>query len=216
MTTTECITAASGSSSSSSSSSSNPCFHGDEKLYLQDGTEKNIEDAKIGDRVLVAKKTGETTFAPIVYIPHEKNTQDSKFIKLTTRHRSVKATPNHLIRAAHCTEKAKQLDQKIEFYPAKLVTIGMCVETIEGLEPVTGIEESDEQGIYTIVTADWDGIVVVNGVRASSFAYDHSYVNTYYHFHRVMYNFMPSWFMHSKAAVGINNMVGELASWLFL
>merc|ERR1712224_526198 len=219
--TSDCITSPGISQSSSVSStggSSSVCFHGEEKIYLEDGTEKSIEEAQVGDRVMVAKQGGQTTFAPIVYIPHAKNSQKSTFVKISTKHRSIKATPNHLIRAAHCSEFTNYAkgQSKIDFYPAKLLTVGMCVETLEGLEPVVEIEEAESQGLYTIVTADWEGMVVVNGIVASSFAHSHQYVNTYYHFHRMMYNLLPSWFLHSKASVRVNNMIGDLAAWLWL
>jgi hypothetical protein len=51
---------------------------------------------------------------------------------------------------------------------------------------------------------------VVNEIVASSFAVNHGITNMYYHLHRALYRFLPTWMLQSESAVLANLMVQDL------
>jgi hypothetical protein len=57
------------------------------------------------------------------------------------------------------------------------------------MEEVSGVETVQGQGLYTIVTGE--EYVVVNGIIASPFAFNHMVANFYYNIHRFVYACVP-------------------------
>jgi hypothetical protein len=58
------------------------------------------------------------------------------------------------------------------------------------MEKVSAVETVRGQGLYTIVTKD--EYLVVNGIIASPFAYNHMVANLFYNIHRFVYAFVPT------------------------
>jgi hypothetical protein len=61
--------------------------------------------------------------------------------------------------------------------------------TVGGEERVSTVSTILAEGLYTIVTKA--EFVVVNGIIASPFAYNHVAGNLYYHLHRFLYGTAP-------------------------
>jgi hypothetical protein len=72
---------------------------------------------------------------------------------------------------------------------ASSVAVGDCIMTVSGMEEVSGVETVQGQGLYTIVTGE--EYVVVNGIIASPFAFNHMMANMYYNIHRFVYACVP-------------------------
>ena len=161
------------------------CFAGTEMLQLENGNMKAIQDAVIGDRVQVVSFDDKLSFAEIVALPHGKNTKEASFIELSTSGSSLKATPAHLVMAGSC-------DEEMNLIRAEDVSIGDCLATVDGPMKVISSRMTKENGVYTVITSHSDGMIVVNGFKASSFAINHTMVNTFYTIHRVLYNMFPS------------------------
>jgi hypothetical protein len=64
------------------------------------------------------------------------------------------------------------------------VGVGQCVKTASGPSKVTFASMSFGRGVHTLVTADTNGMMVVDGVEASSFGVNHAIANNYYNIHR--------------------------------
>lgn len=166
-------------------SSENPymnCFAGSEMVYLESGESIRMEDVKLGDRIQVASYEGEE-FADVVYLPHDYNKVESTFVRIeSVGGNSIRMTPDHLILAGEC-------NALLSLTPAKAVNVGQCVESVNGQEMVIEVAEDRGQGVYTVVTSQRDGIIIVNGYKASSFATNHYIVNGYYDIHRALYKY---------------------------
>jgi hypothetical protein len=154
-------------------------------LQLENGNMKAIEDAVIGDRVQVVSFDDNLSFAEIIALPHGKNTKEASFIELSTSGSSLKATPAHLVMAGSC-------DEEMNLIRAEDVSIGDCLATVDGPMKVISSRMTKENGVYTVITSHSDGMIVVNGFKASSFAINHTMVNTFYTIHRALYNMFPS------------------------
>jgi hypothetical protein len=161
------------------------CFAGTEMLQLENGNLKAIQDAVIGDRVQVVSLDDKLSFAEIIALPHGKNTKEASFIELSTSGSSLKATPAHLVMAGSC-------DEEMNLMRVEDVSIGDCLDTVDGPMKVISSCMTNENGVYTVITSHSDGMIVVNGFKASSFAINHTLVNTYYTLHRALYNIFPS------------------------
>lgn len=181
------------------------CFAGSETLLLESGETVTFSEVQMGDRVQVMDSTGSFKFSEISYLPHKQNEQVAKFVLLETASRSLKASPAHLLVAGEC-------GSKLELTRAEDVAVGACLFTVNGQEQVSASSLVDATGIFTAVTQDPNGIIVVNGVVASSFAVNHWFPNAYYNFHRVMYNILPSWLMKNAAAADVNMAVGNMVN----
>ena len=91
------------------------------------------------------------------------------------------------------------------------VAVGNCLVTVAGPDKI--IESKvvlQSEGIYTVVAAEKNGQIVVNEIVASSFAVNHGIPNMYYHLHRALYSFLPTWMLQSESAVLANLMVQDL------
>ena len=170
------------SSGDSDSGDKKGCFAGSETLLLESGAFIPIDQVKIGDRVQVASIDGLLSFADVVFLPHEKNTQLASFIEIETESgASLKATPTHFVMAGTCGDKNMRLSRVED------VAVGYCVLTTLGEVAVIRVSKTQERGVYTLITSHKDGIVVVNGFIASSFSYNHMIANFYYRIHRELY-----------------------------
>ena len=79
------------------------------------------------------------------------------------------------------------------------------MDTIDGPVMVTSATEAHGRGIYTVVTSHLDGVIVVNGFKASSFAISHAIANSYYHIHRALHAYMPGF-------DGVRSTIASVAS----
>ena len=156
-----------------------------------------MEDAKIGDKVQVATAAGSIEFADVVFIPHDKNTQASSFVELETATSSLKVTPAHLVMT--CDKSLVR---------AESVAVGTCLATVAGEETVTAATTSHGHGVYSVITSHADGIIIVNGFKASSFAMNHAVTNAYYNIHRALYAVAPGMV---AGLTGLGAFLGKVA-----
>jgi Hint module len=161
------------------------CFAGSETVKLESGETKPISEVRAGDRVLAADSFKRTLISEVVFVPHTENTDKAAFTHITTtKGRDIKMTGGHVIPAGACGSTSPLPDVH-----ASSVTVGDCIMTVSGMEKVSAVETVDGQGLYTIVTKE--EYVVVNGIIASPFAYNHMLANLYYNIHRFVYAYVP-------------------------
>jgi hypothetical protein len=184
----------------------NACFAGSETVLLESGVTKGIADVSVGDAVQVVSVDGSLKFSEVVFLPHGANTHLATFTELKTASgNSLRATPSHLVLAGACGADAFQLTAIQD------IAEGSCVQTAGGEDEVTGSERVLDRGIYTMVTKEPSGLVVVNGVRASSFAHNHWLVNNYYNIHRNLYEVAPL-LLQNRDMIAANLIVGDVAA----
>jgi hypothetical protein len=141
---------------------------------------------RVGDRVLAADASRQTVFSEVVFVPHGANTDSALFTHITTTQgRDIKMTRSHVIPAGSCGSIFPLPDVY-----ASYVAVGDCIMTVLGMEKVSSVGTVQGQGLYTIVTGE--EYVVVNGIIASPFAYNHMVANFYYNIHRFVCAFVPS------------------------
>jgi hypothetical protein len=141
---------------------------------------------RAGDRVLAADASRQIVFSDVVFVPHEENMDSALFTHITTTQgKDIKMTHSHIIPAGSCGSVSPLPDAY-----ASYVAVGDCVMTVSGMEKVSAVETIRGQGLYTIVTME--EYVVVNGIIASPFAYNHMVANFYYNIHRFVYYFIPN------------------------
>jgi Hint module len=161
------------------------CFAGSETVTLESGEKKPISEVRAGDRVLAADASRRTLFSEVVFVPHGSNADKTVFTHITTtQRRDIKMTPSHIIPAGACGSTSP-----LPNVYASSVTAGDCIMTVSGMEEVSAVETVQGQGVYTIVTNE--EYVVVNGIMASPFAYNHMLANFYYNIHRFVYGCVP-------------------------
>lgn len=183
----------------------NVCFAGSETVLLESGTTKAISDVEVGDVIQVVSADGSLAFSEVVFLPHGANTQKATFSELQlSSGNSLRATPAHFVLAGACGADA------FELTAMKGISKGSCVQTTNGEDEVIGNSLVVDHGIYTVVTKEASGLVVVNGVRASSFAHNHWLVNNYYNIHRTLYEVAPS-LMKNRDVIAANLIVGDIA-----
>ena len=182
------------------------CFSGSENILLESGGIKAISDVVVGDKVQVVTTNGDLGFSEVVFLPHSANTQKASFVELQmTSGKSLRATPDHFIVAGSCGTNS------FELLAAKDISEGHCVRTTEGDDKVMGVNRVVDYGVYTVVTKESSGLLVVNGVFASSFGFNHWIVNMYYNIHRIVFNIAPS-LLTSRNVVAMNLILGDLVS----
>ena len=163
------------------------CFAGSETVRLGPSPSevRSISDIRVGDQVLAADAVGRTFYSEVVFIPHGTNNRNSIFLQISTvNDRSIKMTSSHVIPSGPCGSA--------EFLPlvyASNVRVGDCIMTVSGEETVSAVEAVQGEGLYTIVTkAEY---VVVNGIIASPFAFNHMAANAFYNVHRFLHWSVP-------------------------
>jgi Hint module len=136
--------------------------------------------------VLAADASRQTVFSEVAFVPHEANTDSALFTHITTKQgRDIKMTHSHILPAGVCGSSLP-----LPNVYASSVAIGDCIMTVSGMEEVSAMEIVQGQGLYTIVTME--EYVVVNGIIASPFAYNHMVANLHYNIHRLIYAFFPN------------------------
>ncbi|KAK9818877.1 hypothetical protein WJX74_006247 [Apatococcus lobatus] len=149
------------------------CFPGSASAYVQleDGTiaARTMEHLAVGDKVLVARTSGELAFEDIFMFSHQ-SPEVSSFIELSTSDSSnISLSPDHYIHVlaagAHSTK----------IVTAAQVKAGDQLWTTSSFAPlsrlqwstVSGSKKVQLQGLYNPHTAS--GTIVVNSVLACSF-----------------------------------------------
>jgi Hint module len=161
------------------------CFSGSETVTLESGEMKPISEVRAGDRVLAADASRQTVFSEVVFVPHEANADKTVYTHITTNQgRDIKMTHSHILPAGACKSTSP-----LPAVYASSVAVGDCIMTVSGMEEVSAVETVHGQGLYTIVTKE--EYVVVNGIIASPFAYNHMMANFYYNIHRFVYSCVP-------------------------
>ena len=150
------------------------CFSAGSLVKLENNVIKNIEDLRLGDKILsYSEKSKQFVYSPIIAIPHEKNNQLSAFVELvTSSNKKIALTEDHLLPIVH-------KDTTTMLTAAKNIEIGDNVTTVDGDESIVSKNIVDKEGVYTIVTME--DYVVVDGVVASPFYLNfHVLGNIYY------------------------------------
>lgn len=163
------------------------CVSGDSVIYLENGETKQIQDAKLGDKILSYNlKKNEYAYSPIVAIPHEKNNQLDNFIELkTSGDKTIKMTEKHLLPVL------KKSASSFKLLCADEIEIGDTIITKEGNETVKSLMKVELEGVYTVVTLE-EYIVVDNIVASPFFENFHLAGNIYYSLFRTLYNISPN------------------------
>lgn len=167
------------------SSTPTDCFAGSETVNLESGEHRQISQVIAGDRVLAADALGRISFSEVVFVPHKANRDTAMFVHITTASgRDIKMTKSHVLPAGACGSSSP-----LPLKHASLVTVNDCVMTVAGEERVSSAGAIMSEGLSTIVTKE--EFVIVNGIIASPFAYNHVAGNLYYHLHRFLYDAAP-------------------------
>ena len=168
---------------SSNGVNSNPsCFAGSELVTLESGSDKQMSEVQIGDRILTVNAKGEQVFSDVVYLPHGANEERTTFTVVTTDGgRDLKMTTNHFLPAGACATPST-----LSVIAASQVKVGDCVQTVSGREQVVSIKKVEGKGIYTIIAME--ELIVVNGVVATPYGgVNPTLANMYYNMHRLAY-----------------------------
>ena len=183
------------------------CFAGSETVQTRLGELKSIADVQIGDSVLAYSSTAkQAIFSDVIATPHARNSFVADFQHIVTESGSdVKMTASHLLPAGACDTTQLPLTRAAD------VKTGDCIQTVRGNEVVTENSVVQSEGIYTIVTAEAD-LVVVNGVVASPFAVNHNVAHAVYGIHRAIYALAPAVLKSNVFAV-INAAASNLATY---
>lgn len=167
---------------SSNGVNNNACFAGSELVTLESGSDKQMSEVQIGDRILTVNNKGEQVFSDVVYLPHGANEERTTFTVVTTESgRDIKMTTNHILPAGACASPST-----LPAIAASQVKVGDCVQTVSGREQVVSINKVEGKGIYTIIAME--ELIVVNGIVATPFGgVNPTLANIYYNMHRLAY-----------------------------
>ena len=144
----------------------------------------------VGDRVLAADAAGKLSFSEVVFVPHSANKVTAVFIHITTAGgRDIKMTKSHVLPAGACGTSSS-----LPLKYASQVSVNECVMTSTGEEKVSSVGMVRTEGAYTLVVKE--EFIIVNGIIASPFAFNHIAGNLFYHIHRFLYSAAP-WLLSS-------------------
>ena len=176
------FTAGSITTSSNGVNTNNACFAGSELVTLESGSDKQMSEVQIGDRILTVNNKGEQVFSDVVYLPHGANEERTTFTVVTTESgRDLKMTANHILPAGACASPST-----LSAIAASQVKVGDCVQTVSGREQVVSINKVEGKGIYTIIAME--ELIVVNGIVATPYGgVNPTLANIYYNMHRLAY-----------------------------
>jgi len=187
---------------SSSGAAVASCFAADQQVSLADGSSKDMSEVQAGDSVLVMTKDGSLVFSEVVFVPHAANTEAAVFVELKTESNlSLKVTESHLVSSGACGQGSMSLTR------AEDVAVGSCLQTTVGESKVVSTSTSVGNGIYSIVAKESSGLIVVNGIVASSFADNHVLTNMFYNVHRALYE-TASWVLQLESVKALNLFIG--------
>jgi hypothetical protein len=166
---------------------------------------------QVGDRIQTLTSSGETGFSDVAFVVHEPNAKASRFVTLrTATGQALKMTPEHVLPAGTCAPKASL--SAMPLVPASAVRVGDCVYTPLGQQKVVFTSTTEGNGVYSVVTTEMSGLLVVDGIAASSFGTrQHAVVNAYYHMHRMVYSVGLSVLTNNLVVQRANAFLGETA-----
>lgn len=121
------------------------CVARDTEIMMDDGSIRRADQVQIGD--LVWQADGSAAQVRKILTGHE-----SKLYQISTPHRRVRMTPDHIV----CTEQG--------LLPAIDLTIGMQIRTISGLEPVTVVEWTEYQDTVFNFEFETETVLLGNGL----------------------------------------------------
>lgn len=144
-------------------------------------------------------------YTQIIAVPHKANDVSAIFehIHLASGN-DIKLTPDHLLQSGAC-------GAKVTLKYASEVMVGDCVQTADGQDAVVAKSQVQEKGIYTVVTEN--EYVVVNGVVASPFAWNHAFINKFYSVHRLISAASPE-ILKSVAFLQLQSFYGGVADFV--
>jgi hypothetical protein len=191
----------------------NVCFAADSLVAMPDGSTKRIADVQVGDRIMTLSSSGVSGFSDVAFVVHEPNAEAAEFVTIrTAAGQTLKITPEHIVPAGTCAPKASLTSMPMT--RASSIRVGDCVYTLSGQQKVVFISITQETGIYSVVTTEMSGLLVVDGIAASSFGSSHSIANAYYHFHRAVYAIGASVLTNNLIAQRANALFGDLATFV--
>ena len=166
-----------------SSSSSASCFSGLDTVLLESGETLALQDVTVGDRTLSVSSNGVFKFSEVIAMPHSRNSLPATFLSISLMNGlHISPTPDHILIGGAC-------DGEVSAILASKVTMGMCLRTIHGDSVVADIISFQGRGAYTAVTLE--EYIVVNGVVASPFAFNHFAGNLWYAVPRLITKSLP-------------------------
>jgi len=177
--------------SSYTSSAPASCFAGSETVVMESGETRSISMISPGDRIMAASGDFSTSFATVLLVPHSQNKYRADFVHILLESGlGVKMTQTHLIPSTQdCGSKNVQNVRAID------LEVGSCVLTVEGQRRVIEMQIVSGTGLYTVITDK--EYLVVNGIIASPYAFNHQIADVYYDAFRFMYHFFPQLFQPS-------------------
>jgi hypothetical protein len=174
------------------------------------GKSKKIADVQVGDAIQTISSSGSVSFADVVFVVHESNSQRAKFVNVEIANGKIlKVTPDHLVLTGVCSAGAFASSEAL--VKAESIKTGDCVLTPTGAEQVVRTSVTEGEGVYTVVTTETSGLLVVDGIVASSFGFNHAITNTYYNLHRVMYHAGGASLLGSQLVRNANAILGDVA-----
>jgi len=138
------------------------CFSSSVNAFVKGRGKVPMNEITVGDQVL----TGTGNFEAIYSIDHRDPTKDATFFQIHYKsgkeqddeQQSIELTKNHMIFVDHKTNPV----------PAKTVTVGDQVLTVDGPCPVTKITTVIRKGVFNPLTAD--GTIIADGVISSTYS----------------------------------------------
>ncbi len=165
------------------------CFASSSEVVLQNGGKKLISDVIVGDVILTMSLDNSFVFANVVFVPHKLNSQEALFLELqiNNNHRLTLTESHLLLIQKQCDVDSSLLPSSFVLTRADRVALNDCVLTVTGRQVITSVELTVRHGIYTAVTDNPSGLLVVDGIVASSFSDFHFLANRFYHLHRSVF-----------------------------
>ena len=152
------------------------CFHGSNKVYLENGEEKQISGVKVGDSVLAVNEHGILRFSTVIMQIHESPEDEFIFRVIRTKTgRNLTLTPHHLMYKKSNDEAKMNLEGFGTFFPvfAADVNKGDYVLVLDGKsgmkkDEVVSTDMVYLNGVYSPLTDH--GNIVVEDILASCYS----------------------------------------------
>ncbi len=132
--------------------------------------------------------------------------------------RDVKMTADHLLFAGACEIEASSSSTSsssaLPLVRAGSLKVNQCVQTLAGRDRIISVSRQTVRGLYSAVTMDGEKFLVVNGIVASPFAFNHAIVNAFYSLHRAFYSVFPSVMLSPFIRTIVDALGGTLLSTL--
>lgn len=193
-------------------------------VNLESGQQKLISAVNVGYRILVQRADRSSSYSTVVFTPHGPNSHEAVFNVIeTSSGRLLSATPEHLVLTSSsipyqcsasgsiCTDDTHSIDE-YQLQAMQAIKVGDSIVSVDVVEKVIKVHSVKSRGIYTVVTEDEHGHVVVNGIVASSFGTIHWLPNAYYNIHRMLHRlFVSTELMESIFAKNLNMAISGAA-----